>query len=109
MKTAKEFKMASTQVTIAPRGKSWHGDRLQNDDLGSLVKMTELTAQAVFDLAFKPGREPRSDAYRQGVLHCLQVRVDGLAFAPCPYALGSSDSDAYHAGIAEGRALSPVS
>lgn len=27
-----------TQVTIAPRGYSWHGDRLQKDELGTLTR-----------------------------------------------------------------------
>lgn len=70
--------------------------------------MTELTAQAVFDNAFRPGRAPRSEAYKQGVLACLQVRIDGLKHANCPYAQGTAESDAYFAGVEEGRELSPV-
>lgn len=71
--------------------------------------MTEkLTAQAVFDKAFKPGREPRSDAYKQGVLTCLRVRIDGKKFVSNPYPAGTAESDAYHAGVAEGRALAPI-
>lgn len=70
--------------------------------------MEELTAQAVFDKAFQPWRAPRSEAYKQGVLDCLRVRIDGLQHVKCPYVEGSAESDAYFAGVDEGRALSPV-
>jgi hypothetical protein len=70
--------------------------------------MKELTAQAVFDEAFWPGRPPRSEAYKLGVLHCLQVRIDGAVLCPCPYEHGTADADAYYAGIDEGRHLSPI-
>jgi len=66
------------------------------------------TAQEVFDKAFSKGRSPRSDAYKQGVLACLRVRLDGLAHVKCPYSEGSPESDAYFAGVEEGRALAPV-
>ena len=67
-----------------------------------------LTAQAIFDEAFKPGRAPRSDAYKQGVMACLRLRVDGLAYEACPYPEGSAQADAYFAGVEEGRQLAPV-
>lgn len=67
-----------------------------------------MTAQAIFDEAFKPGRAPRSDAYKQGVMACLRVRVDGLAYEACPYPEGSAQADAYFAGVEEGRQLAPV-
>lgn len=71
--------------------------------------MLELTAQTVFDKAFQPGREPRSEAYKQGVMWCLRARVDGVGHTnKCPYAVGTAEADAYFAGIAEGRELAPV-
>lgn len=71
--------------------------------------MTEkLTAQTVFDKAFEPGREPRSEAYKQGALACLRARIDGAPLVKNPFPAGSAESDAYYAGVAEGRALSPV-
>lgn len=71
--------------------------------------MPELCAQTVFDKAFQPGREPRSDAYKRGVMDCLRVRIDGVERGQkCPYAPGTAEADAYHAGVAEGRELSPV-
>lgn len=66
------------------------------------------TAQEVFDKAFSKSRSPRSDAYKQGVLACLRVRLDGLAHVKCPYAPGSPECDAYFAGVDEGRGLAPV-
>lgn len=69
--------------------------------------MKELRAQAVFDEAFKPGRAPRSEAYKQGVLASLRVRIDRLPTVPCPYVVGTADSDAFFAGVEEGRDLSP--
>jgi len=30
-----------TQVTIAPRGYSWHGDRLQKDELGTVMRQPQ--------------------------------------------------------------------
>jgi len=70
--------------------------------------MEKMTAQAVFDKAFQPGRTPRSDAYRQGVLACLQVRLDGLEHVQRPYEEGTAEFDAYFFGVNEGRDLSPL-
>ena len=67
-----------------------------------------VTAQEVFDQAFSKSRSPRSDAYKQGVLACLQVRLDGQAHVKCPYTPVSPECDAYFAGVDEGRALTPV-
>lgn len=66
------------------------------------------TAQAVYDKAFEPGREARSDAYKLGVLTCLRVRIDGMELVKNPYPAGTAESDAYYAGVAEGRALAPI-
>lgn len=68
----------------------------------------EPMAQRVFDKAFTPVRTERSAAYKQGVLQCLQVRLDGAAHRECPYAIGTAEADAYFAGIDEGRALAPA-
>ena len=71
--------------------------------------MPELTAQTVFDRAFQPGREPRCQAYKQGVMHCLKARIDGVGYRDkCPYGAGTAEAEAWHAGIAEGRELAPV-
>lgn len=70
--------------------------------------MSTSLAQQVFDEAFKPGRAPRSEAYKQGVLACLRVRLDGVQHTACPYKEGTAEHDAYFSGIIEGRELSPV-
>ena len=69
--------------------------------------MTEPTAQDVFDVAFQPGRSPRSEAYKRGVLDCLRFRIDGVPEEKCPYSLGTAESDAYLSGVDEGVELSP--
>ena len=68
----------------------------------------DISAQAVFDKAFTQGREPRSDAYKLGVLNCLRTRVDGEPAKKCPFPLGTAEADAYQSGVNEGRALSPM-
>lgn len=69
--------------------------------------MSELTAQSVFEQAFKPLRAPRSEAYKQGVLATLRVRIDKQQWVPCPYVEGTAESDAFFAGVEEGCDLSP--
>jgi hypothetical protein len=63
------------------------------------------TAQQMYDRAFGPAREMRSGAYKLGVLHLLQSRVDGLALLPCPYDAGTAMADAYLSGQVEGSSL----
>ena len=60
-------------------------------------------AQAVFDRAFHPFRDPRSEAYRAGVMSALRYRLESACIA-CPYAAGSAEFDAFHAGLDEGHA-----
>ena len=62
-------------------------------------------AAAVFERAFFPGREPRSKAYREGVLQTLQHRLDGTPYPPLPYRLGTAERDAYFSGMDEGHVL----
>lgn len=63
---------------------------------------TVMTAQDVFDFAFSQPRDPRSEAYKQGVLSCLRRRIDGLPDCKNPYSLGTAEADAWWAGIDEG-------
>lgn len=63
-----------------------------------------LTARQLFDLAFHPHREPRSDAYREGCLAALQCRLCETENPPhCPYPAGTPERDAWFAGCAEGH------
>ncbi len=59
----------------------------------------------VFNLAFPPGRPPRSQAYRAGVLDALLCLLDGTNEISLPYQMGSAEADAYLAGKDEGRRL----
>lgn len=72
--------------------------------LGSTCKACP-SAVAVFDGAFFAGREPRSNAYRAGVLDTLRHRLEGVAYPPTPYPAGSAERDAFFAGADEGRML----
>lgn len=51
--------------------------------------------------AFARHRSPRSDAYKAGHLAALRHHVDKQEQF-CPYAVGSAESDAWHAGWSEG-------
>ena len=70
--------------------------------------MERLTAQAIFENAFHPGRAPSSAENKQGVMACLRVRVDGLAYEACPYTERSEQANKNFAGVEEGRQLAPV-
>ncbi|MGV3679796.1 MAG: hypothetical protein ACO1PM_08730 [Acidovorax sp.] len=63
------------------------------------------TAAQVFASAFFAGREPRSEAYRAGVLDTLRHRLEGISFPAQLHPAGSAERDAYFAGADEGRAL----
>lgn len=60
-------------------------------------------AIAIYDLLFSVPRDPRSTAYKTGVMAALHHRIDGQPIH-APYAAGSAESDAFHAGLAEGHA-----
>lgn len=61
--------------------------------------------QVIFDQAFRPGREPRSEAYKAGVLHTLHHRLRGVPYPLNLHPAGSAERDAYFAGADEGRNL----
>jgi len=55
-------------------------------------------------LAFERPREPRSDAYKNGVRAILAFRADStLSMSVGAYAPGSAERDAFIAGMEEGR------
>ena len=62
------------------------------------------TAKALFDAAFAGPRDPRSDAYKAGVLAALRYRIDGDRMIN-PFPPASAESDAWYAGSQEGHAL----
>jgi hypothetical protein len=63
------------------------------------------TAREYFDEAFSvPGRTPRSNAYRCGVMNGLISVLEGV-LTDMPYKVGTADADAYFAGYTEGRRI----
>ncbi|MGW8309862.1 MAG: hypothetical protein ACWGNB_02245 [Thiogranum sp.] len=60
-------------------------------------------AEELFVHAFRPGREPRSGAYRRGVLDGLRYHT-GEGPSPqhvIPYPPGTAEADAWFAGLSE--------
>ena len=67
------------------------------------------TAKQIFDAAFSKPRDPRSEAYKDGVLRTLGMRLREFDLAPGDtpkqYVLGTAECDAYFAGCDEGHRL----
>lgn len=66
-----------------------------------------MNAQEIFDAWFNAPRDPRSPAYKQGVLAGLRKRTgeDASVGSACPYPMGTAAADAWYAGVDEARAL----
>lgn len=60
-------------------------------------------ALALFDELFSVPRDPRSAAYKTGVLAALKYRLEGESIHD-PFHAASAESDAFSAGLAEGHA-----
>ena len=65
-------------------------------------------AISVFAAAFNVARDPRSPAYKAGVLACLQRRLDRAPLTPPPFAEGTAHLDAWLSGWCEGMELAMV-
>lgn len=63
------------------------------------------TAKEIFDRAFHPRRDPRSEEYKAGVLAILVYRLGDGDRPRCPYQLGTCRADAWFAGADEGHRL----
>lgn len=61
------------------------------------------TPEKIVDKALATG-DRRSPEYRQGMIYIIRFRMEGKR-APCPYALGTSQADAYFSGTDRGHAL----
>ncbi|MYM72143.1 MULTISPECIES: hypothetical protein [Duganella] len=70
----------------------------------SSAPATGSTADELFAAAFSQPRDPRSAAYKQGVLAALKFRIDGRRI-PKLYDPATAEDDAYYAGQAEGHAI----
>lgn len=62
------------------------------------------TADQLFTAAFAVPRDPRSVAYKAGVLAALKFRIEGRRI-PRLYDPASAEDDAYYAGVQEGHAV----
>jgi hypothetical protein len=62
------------------------------------------TVDELMAKAFAPGRDPRSAEYKAGVRSILAWRLNSVPLA-MPYALGSTQADAFFAGQDEGKAI----
>lgn len=64
----------------------------------------QLKVDRLLDLAFFPGRAPRSREYREGCAAALEYRILG-ARMDFPYPISSCQADAWAAGVEEGHAI----
>jgi hypothetical protein len=63
-------------------------------------------AEALFKEAFSGPRDPRSDAYKRGVMAALVYRFAVLGVSKnCPYQPGTAEHDAFSAGCDEGHLI----
>ena len=64
-------------------------------------------AQQLFDEAFNTNRDPRSDAYKRGVLDALKFRSGEITNMKqtMPYELGTAECDAWSSGTDEGYGI----
>lgn len=69
--------------------------------------MSEEIAVRLYEEAFKGPRDPRSDAYKKGVLDAIRFRLKVIATLndACPYVPGTAENDAWHSGLYEGHSL----
>lgn len=61
-------------------------------------------AEELFTKAFNVPREPRSDAYKRGVMAALIYRFAGIK-AQAPYKEGTAELDAFLSGCDEGHRI----
>ena len=59
-------------------------------------------SQMLFDEAFSKPRDPRSTAYKAGVLAALKCECGEGPLGSCPYSEGSAEQDAWLSGLDEG-------
>jgi hypothetical protein len=64
-----------------------------------------MTAQQIFDERFGRPHDPRSKPYKAGVLYILRRKAGEIERQVCPHATGSSEADAWYAGVDEGLLL----
>ena len=101
MKKSKKI-CAGANLTDATAAQKIAESRIKEILSGS--KKTDTLAETLFQQAFPKIRNPRSIAYKCGVLSCLEFRFDGKRIS-CPYEVESSGNDAWYAGNEEGHRI----
>jgi len=61
-----------------------------------------MNAQEIFEAAFSTAREPRSEAYKLGVLEILKYKLKETKQLQNPYKRGTAENDAFWSGTDEG-------
>jgi len=68
-------------------------------------KTARLDAQVLFNLAFFKPRDPRSDAYKAGILAAIRHQLGETRSVTSPYEIGSAEFDAFQSGAGEGHRI----
>ncbi len=71
------------------------------------MSKSQSSAQSLFVSAFLNSihREPRSPAYKTGVLAAIKYRMGEYPDITYNYQPGTAEADAFHAGVDEGHAI----
>lgn len=69
-----------------------------------MITAEKALIKSIYDTRFRPGVTPRSAAYKQGVLHGLELRIYGQC-PPMSFNVGTPEADAYFSGKEEGVRL----
>lgn len=68
-----------------------------------LGQVVPVEVAALYAAAFDIPRDPRSLAYKRGVLAVFRLRVEGIRIEGGPYRRGTAEADAFHSGTDEGH------
>jgi len=64
-----------------------------------------LDVKTLFRQTFPSTREPRSEAYKAGVLAAIKFRLGEAEHIDCPYNPATAEADAFHSGATEGHSV----
>jgi hypothetical protein len=66
-------------------------------------------AEQLYNRAFDRPRDPRSNAYKDGVRSCLRMHTENWKLerlkSECPFIMGTPDADAWWSGVREGHSI----
>lgn len=72
--------------------------------MGPARNTADVTVDQLMQAAFFNGRTPRSGEYKAGTRAVLENRIEHKDIVP-PYQAGTTEADAYFAGIEEGKSV----